>query len=133
MEAWAAWLRCDKGRFVRRGRCPDYVKDSTAAELAAIFAGLHLARRQWGALVTSVVVRSDCTGALALLKPGARRSKRPDVRRLQERIETLARVTGWSLRTRWVKGHQRAKSSTAAYLNNACDRLARKLREQRTR
>jgi ribonuclease HI len=112
-------------RLVRRGRCPAWIRDSVGAELAAIYAGVHLSVTRLGA--NGVLVRSDCRGALHLAKLDANRSTRSDYARLQERISELARARAVELDLRWVRGH--SKGTTAAFLNNACDRLARRLRE----
>ncbi|KYF56623.1 hypothetical protein BE08_42920 [Sorangium cellulosum] len=64
---WAVWARCVEGRVVRRGACPGYVTSSLEAELAAIFAGVFVACRTWGARIRGVVVRTDCQAAIHLL------------------------------------------------------------------
>jgi ribonuclease HI len=126
--SWAVWIRSAGGRVVRRGACPAYVRDSFAAELAAIFAGLFLAATTWKGNVTGVLVCSDCLGALDLItRPGAN-ARNPGARRLCGLISRLLSSNGIELSCRWVRGHQRANSSTAAFLNNRCDRLARQHR-----
>jgi ribonuclease HI len=126
--AWAAWLRSERGRVVRHGRCPAYVKDSNAAELAAIYAGVFLAVRTWGSEVGGVLVCSDSQGALSLASREHPLSRKAANRRLQERLRHLAIERDLALDLRWVRGHQPLRSSTGAYLNGWCDRLARKAR-----
>ena len=121
--AWAVWLRSDEGRAVRRGVCPAYVRDSNAAELSAIYAGVYLACRIWPE-TTGVLICSDCQSALAAAAPSAAWSSMPAMRRLQQRLRELASTKRLALRFKWVKGHQPINASTAAWLNNQVDRLA---------
>lgn len=125
--AWAVWLRSGAGRAVRRGICPAYVRDSNAAELSAIYAGVYLACSIWPS-TTGVLVCSDCQSALAAAQPSASLSLDPAVRRLQQRLRELANTERLELRFKWVKGHQRASASTSAWLNNQVDRLAGRTR-----
>jgi ribonuclease HI len=125
--AWAVWLRSGTGRAVRRGICPSYVRDSNAAELSAIYASVYLARAIWPS-TTGVLVCSDCQSALAAAAPSASLSSDPAVRRLQQRLRELAHTERLELRFKWVKGHQRSRTSTSAWLNNQVDRLARSTR-----
>jgi ribonuclease HI len=124
---WAVWLRSVKGRVVRQGPCPPYVKRSLEAELAAIFAGLIIARRTWGDAVRGAIIRTDCLEAINLLSTFEMRDR---VRRrwpgtlvLCTKIRELVVAHGVELDLRWVKGHQRT-NSVQAYLNNACDKRA---------
>jgi hypothetical protein len=126
---WAVWLRCDQGRLIREGRCPGYVKNSTHAELAAMFAGVLLALRSWGRQVEGITLHSDSRGALAALDskaPLARKDRA--VRRLQEKLRALSSAHELSLEGRWVKAHLPATTSTAAFLNGKCDQAARRAR-----
>ncbi|WP_437730748.1 RNase H family protein [Sorangium sp. So ce1335] len=129
---WAVWARCVEGRVVRRGACPAYVTSSLEAELAAIFAGVFVAYRTWGARIRGVVVRTDCQAAIHLLTTDAvrpRTQKRwPGAMRLREKILALVKERGIGLDLRWVMGHQ-ASNSVQAYLNRACDKLAAKARK----
>ncbi|WP_437934580.1 RNase H family protein [Sorangium sp. So ce341] len=124
---WAVWARCVEGRVVRSGACPGYVTSSLEAELAAIFAGVFVACRTWGARIGGVVVRTDCQAAILLLTTDAvrpRTQKRwPGAMRLRAKILALVKERGIDLELRWVMGHQ-ASHSVQAYLNRACDELA---------
>jgi ribonuclease HI len=125
--AWAVWIRSSRGRIVRSGACPPYVKDSNAAELAAIFAGIHLALREWPGKVRGILICSDSQVALSLASPEASlvtSEKNPSFRRLQLKIRTALADAQVELQTRWVKGHRSPKSGTTAYLNHQCDRFA---------
>jgi len=124
---WAVWLRSSAGRLTRQGPCPPWVKDSVSAELAAIFAAVHLSVATWSAGVQGVLVCSDCQPALELAAV-QRIASAGAARRLEERLRSLTDKHGLSLRTRWVKGHRPASAGTAAYLNDWCDRSARAAR-----
>lgn len=117
--AWAVWLRSGVGRIVRAGHCPAYCDSSTSAELAAIFAGMHIATTKWFD-VTRILVRSDCKSALdAMLTPAAPAS----MQRLQNRIVTLIGMRGISVDPRWCPGHA-GQGDTAGFVNNQVHRLA---------
>jgi ribonuclease HI len=128
--AWAVWLRSTRGRIVRSGRCPNYVRNSNDAEFAAIYAGIYLAICAWGREVTGVLVRSDSEGALALARSAARPARTRRMRGLQTKLRRLVEPSQVELELRWVKGHQPKSASTAAWLNGYCDRLARKRRRE---
>ncbi len=127
---WAVWLRSDLGRVVREGHCPRYVKNSTHAELAAMFAGVLLSLRTWGDSVEGITIFSDSQGALEALAAEAPSDKDPAVRRLQDKIREVCRTEKVVVEGRWVKAHRDSSSSTAAYLNHRCDRAARRARLQ---
>lgn len=131
--AWAVWLRGPDGRVVKSGRCPPYVLSSHAAELCAIYAGVHLAGVTWAGRVRGVLVCSDSTSALAAAAPGARLSKDQGTRRLQELLRAAVQRLGVELALRWVKGHRPVRSSAQAFLNAVCDKLARRAREKEAR
>lgn len=121
--SWAVWARSEMGRIVRAGRCPEYVHDSTAAELAAMFAGIWLVTERWQG-ISLLLLRSDCQAALALAD-GAVRGKSVAIRRLQDRIASTLQPGNIELRCSWVKGHQNPRRSTPAWLNGRCDEMAR--------
>lgn len=124
--SWAVWLRSERGRVVRSGKCPSYVRCSSAAELAAIYAGVFLAVREWGPSVRGLWLRSDSQDALRLADAAARPPRNPGLRILQQKLRTLVADHDLSLECRWVKGHQPRTASTAAWLNVQCDKLARR-------
>ena len=127
---WGVWVRSERGRIVRRGKCPPYVTTSGQAELAAIYAGLFLALRAWGADVRGFFVRSDSQEALLYLDSKAPLSRARAVARLQTKIRGLIRP-GVDVHAKWVKGHQKRSTGTGAYLNAACDKLAKRGRKAR--
>jgi len=125
---WAVWIKSARGRLVKRGRCPDYVSCSTSAELAAIFAGVHLACRAWPGEVQGILLRSDSQAALHLAEPTVRLSGNPAIRVLQQKLRGVVAEHDLTLDCRWVRGHQSRRSGTSAFLNHACDAQAKKAR-----
>jgi ribonuclease HI len=125
--AWGVWLRSARGRIVRHGACPPYVRSANEAEMAAIFAGVYLARRAWGAAVRGLVVYTDSQAAVDFLSGEALRARiqrtAPGVARLREKIRAFSGEHGIELDLRWVKGHQ-PPNTVRAYLNAQCDQLA---------
>lgn len=120
-------MRSARGRIVRRGACPSYVRSANEAEMAAIFAGVYMAWKAWGAAVRGLVVYTDSQAAVGFLNGEALRPRiqrhAPGVARLRERIRAFAGEHGIELDVRWVKGHQQT-NTVRAYLNAQCDRLA---------
>lgn len=126
---WGMWAASDMGRIVRGGViAPKFCSDSTHGELAAVFAGLYVVFKEWQGL-TQVMVRSDNSTVAKLLGPS--RSTLPCVKSHPEIAELLTKIDGVCGTTKiipvWVKGHQ-VVSSRPSFVNNACDRLARKYR-----
>jgi ribonuclease HI len=116
---WAAWVRSDVGRVQRAGVLPAYVEHSLHAELAAVFAGLYVAKRAWPEL-PAVLVRTDCQGILAHITRESEEPADPVLRRLRERIDSVGVV----VTAAWVRGHAGGKH-TASWLNCWCDAQAR--------
>jgi ribonuclease HI len=130
---WATWLRynddANPKRVVRNGPCPDYVKDSTSAELYAICAAIALCLETWDDL-EGIGVRSDCkpaiTWAIQALS-GKTHHKRADIRYMKEKLYKLVREKRIHVVVKWVPAHQN-DTSVRTYLNNACDGIAKKAR-----
>jgi hypothetical protein len=95
--------------------------------MAAIFAGVYLARKAWGEAVRGLVVYTDSQAAVGFLGGEALKARiqrnAPGIARLRERIRTFSGEHGIELDLRWVKGHQRT-NTVRAYLNARCDQLA---------
>lgn len=122
---WAVWVKTLQGRVVRSGVCPEYVKHSGHAELSAIYAGIYVAVTAFPSC-NGVLVRSDCFGALRDLERRTEASGDEAVQRLRDKIiEALG--PRW-LRIKWVKGHGDG-NKVESYVNNTCDRLARRARK----
>lgn len=126
--AWAVWLTSAEGRVVKRGSCPNYVHDSNAAELAALFAAVFLGCRAWPGKVKGIVLRSDSQSALYHATPTAKLARNDSLRRLQTRLRALQQEFEVVIETQWVRGHQPRSTSSQAFLNGACDELANKTR-----
>ena len=129
---WGMWAKSDIGRIVRGGVIhPKFCGDSTHAEMAAVFAGLHVVLRAWGDDLTEVLVRSDNNTVTRLLSSEGTRMRcyrrHPELKDLVDRItEKLGDKV--RLIPAWVKGHQTGWS-TPAYVNDECDRQARRYRQ----
>jgi len=124
---WGVWLRSARGRIVRHGACPPYISSANEAELAAIFAGVYLARKVWGAAVRGLVVYTDSQAAVRFLSDETLKARilrnAPAIARLRERIRRFSGEHEIELDLRWVKGHQRT-NTVRAYVNARCDQLA---------
>ena len=129
--AWAIWLASAQGRIIKRGACPDYVRDANAAELAALYAAVYSACCGWPGKVRGITLRSDSQSALHHASPTVRLARNPGVRRLQDLLRTCLIKHSVTVELQWVRGHQKPTSGTQAYLNGACDKLAKKARKLR--
>lgn len=121
---WAVWVKTEAGRIVRSGPCPAYVTNAHHAELAAIFAGIHLAVTHFPE-TTAVLVRSDCQPALRDVDNLGRPARHRVLSHLREKI--LKTLAGRVVRTSWVKGHDGA-GTRPSWVNTACDRMAKEAR-----
>lgn len=124
---WSIWARSDRGRIIRSGVCPDYVRDSNDAELSAMFAGIYLIGEQWPD-TKRILICSDSKTALRWVLD-EERSRRTATARLQQRIRKVCIKHGFSITPRWVKGHSGA-NTTQAYLNRKCDEFAGRARRK---
>lgn len=114
---WAVYLRCKLGKLHKAGSCPLKIQDNNEAELYAVLAGIHLAVNTW-ANIEGFYVRTDSQVVCDLYC--ATPTRRKGINRLRKAIRAL----GFPLKIKHVKAHQ-SGTSTAAYLNNLCDRSAR--------
>lgn len=121
---WALWLRSERGRHVENGVTPSYCKSSNDAELAAIYAGIYRAMRQWPN-TTVILVRSDSDTALRWLMKTHHPSTEGG-QRLIQKITDLQHNHGIHFIPRWVKGHRRG-TATDIYLNRQVDAMAREV------
>lgn len=121
---WAVWVRGGGGRIVSSGPCPDYVANAHHAELAAIYAGIHLAVKKFPE-VTAILVRSDCQPALHNLQNLQVPNRNAVIERLRVKICEAAGPR--LIKTKWVRGHD-SGNTRESWVNNACDRMAREAR-----
>jgi len=125
LGGWAVWLRSDEGRIIENGPTPGYCTLSYEAELAAIFAGVHLATTRWPG-TEAILVRSDCQQALDLIsEKRPPKDKHPGACRLVSKILEARNVANVRLIPRWVKGHQ-SGGKVDAWLNRRVDILSRR-------
>lgn len=115
---WACWARSSRGRGIRSGPCPEYVKDALTAELCAVYCGVWLICQNWPE-TEAILVRSDCQAVC--VDPRDRTYEHETRERLRRQI--VEALGGRRIIFRWVKGHQRG-NSVQAYLNRRCDQLA---------
>ena len=130
---WAVWIKGAQGRIIEWGACPAYVNAHNDAELAAIFAGLHLTVTRWPGL-RRVLVRSDSKDALrrVSLRPSPARS--PATEGLARKIDALIEKHALEIIPAWLRGHQ-TTDTRPAFINARVDALSRKARvaEQKRR
>lgn len=110
---WAVWISIDGGMKVKKsGMFKERPKNSTEAELWAIFNGIWLAA-QCG--VTSILVQNDCKAALA--------HTMRDTMQTRELHKSLPRSV--NIRTKHVKAHTDT-ASPRTWVNDWCDAEAKK-------
>lgn len=128
-SSWAIYLRSEKGRITKSGKCPQTVDDSNAAEMYAALVGITVAIRDWGPL-TGIQINSDSRVVCGSLYPWSPENRHPTIRRIQTEIRRIIKEAGIKIRAKHVRGHQRSVD-TRAWINNRCDSMARKARERR--
>lgn len=121
--AWSVWLRSNKGRIIRSGKCPESVTDCTMAELYAALMGVTIARDEWDA--DAVQINTDCSAVVDAAGKGYRWLGRKELRQLQDKILRC----GPKLRTKHVKAHT-GRTDTRSYLNQKCDDFANQARRK---
>lgn len=121
---WGVWATSDAGRIIRAGPCPPYCADSNDAELAAIFAGLHLVRTTWPDYRT-VLVRSDSQDALNRLLKRPSPPRTPAMQPLALKIDAMH--DRLEIVPFWVRGHQ-STGTRHGYVNDKVDQLSREAR-----
>lgn len=119
---WSIWLRSDKGRIIRSGKCPPEIQDATLAEFYAAEMGVTIARDEMGA--EAVQINSDCQAVVNGLGSLYSWSRRKDIRKIQNRILRA----GVKLRTKHVKAHTGGQD-VRSYLNRRCDQAAKRVRK----
>ena len=142
VAGWSAWMRDEAYRIVARGPCPSWVEHSTQAELCGVVAAIHLAcehffldAEQIAAGRVVLVIKTDSQQTAHHFgwqpaQPTQCTPKEPTCPKgVKERVLLYrglecAEVAGVKLVVKWVKGHQRNRT-TQAHLNSKADRLAR--------
>lgn len=131
--SWAIWARSSEGRLVHSGEYPGPCAVSDHAEAYAILMGIKAVLVAWEGVI-GIQINSDSKNALAAVTYMAPTPRDRVLADIQEQVETAlgrdyARHEGGvRIRTKWVKGHQLG-SGVRAWLNNACDRIAKKARQ----
>jgi ribonuclease HI len=114
---WAVWLRSNKGRIVKSGKCPSWIKDINAAEIFAIYKGAQIAIKKWDA--TFLWVRTDSKTAITMLiKKGTIRT-REDIQQARGLFQQL----DIDAHFKHIKAHGNGET-IQSYINNECDRRA---------
>lgn len=118
---WAMWAACPQGRVTHSGVLPEvYSFDSNVAELAAIVAGAFIVKHVWPNL-DDLMIRCDNLSVMDILeKKHKGRGAMAELHSILREVLGETRVDPY-----WVKGHQVAKSSRSAWVNNECDGSAR--------
>lgn len=117
---WAIWLRCERGRVIKAGVCPE-ITNNVAAEVYAAYMALTHALATWEG-VEGIQINSDCQTVVQFKRWPM--SKNAEIRCEELRFRSAAsaiRVT-----TKWIKGHQASNKGVRQYLNNQVDKLAAK-------
>lgn len=130
---WAAWVVNSGTRQKKSGVLRKYV-GSFEAECAAITNGFFVAHKT-GLLVRKgkVIIQSDCTQALEVLIDQGRTSN-PAVSKMIAQLAEYHHLYKYEIEARHVRGHQNPNKDARTYVNNWCDREAKRhMREMRRR
>jgi ribonuclease HI len=121
---WAVWLRSERGRVVRSGKCPDTIKDSMCAEMYAIIMAIELALAEWKD-TKGIQLNTDCKSLVDRLYPWSKPFLRDDLECLRLHAREITDAAGIRLRVKHVKGHSHG-DGTRTYLNHQVDKISRK-------
>jgi hypothetical protein len=128
-SGWAVYLRSEKGRIIKHGKCPSGLVNSTGAEFYAVLMGIEIALAEWGKF-DGIFVNSDCTSVCRGLWPWSNASRNKDLAKIQNKIRKICADHGILVRTKHVKGHQNPKTGVRSFLNGKVDGLSRKSRKE---
>ena len=123
---WAIWLRSEKGRIVKSGKCPATVDDNNAAEMYAVLVGVTVALREWAVTdkIFGIQINSDSHVVCTALYQWSKPNRHPTIARIQTKIRAILTEQDIRVRAKHVRGHQRS-DNVRSWLNNRCDRMAR--------
>lgn len=122
--AWAAWLKCSKGRHKDASICPPEIRTSFQAEYYSILMGIKLAVEKFEP--EGILVVNDCEQAIRSVWPWNKVSDQ--ITTWREQIDEI-REKGIQIRTKMVKGHAGGKT-VQSWLNEWCDKACKKAREK---
>ena len=126
--AWGIWVRDANTRILKADVCPDWVTNSNLAEMCGVWAAIHTALTSLEGNI--LVIKTDSTNVAHGFGWGGSKAipKHPEARKLLRWSLEKARDADVKLVGKWVKGHQRIRNGSEAYLNDQVDKLATKAR-----
>ena len=117
---YSCYIRCDKGVHSETGIISDFCHDTNHAEMIAIVKGIKSALNKFKD-ISRILVVTDSINAQYSLWRGSKHQKYQQVigefKSLEEKVDKIM--------IKWTKGH-RSDNSDRAYLNNKCDKRAKK-------
>lgn len=132
---WGAWVRSERGRAYNGGAWGHWVSSSAIAEFLAICEGYLLGRRTEILMPgDTVLIQTDCSGIIPWFNHGSidppryvksKHFQLTPASRMLDEINYEIRTKNIHLQIKHVKGHQ-SNSEPRNYVNNLCDRLAKK-------
>ena len=144
---WAGWAKSTRATISGSGPIKHQVASAGEAEMCAIVNAVHIAIKKGAAMAGDILlIESDCLDALGALErrtplsspKGRTLHGKRWVRKRKRRqtiIDVFAKVTeGYELRFKHVKGHQDGSKCARSFINNECDRNAKRhMRAERQR
>jgi ribonuclease HI len=127
------WISCDKGRYKYAGIANEKYNDSTEAELIALCNGIEQLQKNHQDVLSYcdiLIFNTDSTNAIRAIqtpKHGHRFNKFTSY--FNDIKAELQSKHKFKLQLRHVKGHSNDKKGARYFVNNWCDKQARKLRE----
>ena len=131
--SWAFWAKADSGRLTQTGMLPKEINGSFQGEIYAICQGMHKVLKRWPA-TKGFYICSDSKAAMGFLSnPKKEKSRSGKIYSdVEQRLKTAfdKMVVDKEILMRHVKGHKSGKKSIRFWLNNWCDKQARKTRKE---
>jgi len=140
--SWAFWAKSDHGRLTLSGMLPKDITDIFQGEIYAMCQGMHRALKRWPN-TKGFYINCDNKDAMRFLEDPYM-EKRPSGKayhevalRLKKSFDKMVfenpedeifQVKKIDISFRHVKGHKNPKNSIRYWLNNWCDKEARKVR-----
>jgi ribonuclease HI len=121
---WAAWAKMNGDTMRRSGILKEKLPSAEVAELCAIANGLVALRLSYGLEVgPNIIIQTDCKNAIGRIQGTTKRNDTTD--KIVAYIQDYAKLQGWNLDLRHVKGHKGTATRRNA-VNTFCDQECRR-------
>jgi len=125
VAGYGFWIACERGKLAGGGPMRERVGSSLLAEAKAVCIGLYTAvRNELIRPQDSVLLQTDCIGAIAFLHRTATPLSKSEAGKVKEFFNTLVRQNALTVEFRHVRGHTKVRDARSL-CNRHCDSRAK--------